>query len=153
MRKALTTLRRRYEREDGSLLMDVLIGLFILGIVLAIVLPQYLSSKDKGIDGSMKSDLHVASVSLEALKTNNGGTIPGSAAVAATPTAVSSVTIDGETLHGDQNNLLQTFKDTTSDVCIVVTRATGAAPGSNSWMYKDGTITAGSACGTGYTAF
>lgn len=156
MREKFGALTRRLRTEQGSLLLDVLIGLFILGIVLGYIIPQYLSPKSKGIDGSLKSDLHVVALSIESFKTNSGGSLPAS--IAATATAPSSITIDGEQLRGDANNRLQTFRNGT-EVCIVGTRAAGSQAATNPWVYVGSTIKAGAAgtsadCGTGtWTAF
>lgn len=91
LREIAALLRKRLESEEGFTLIELTIVLLILGILLTIAVPSYMSFKDRASKTAAKADV---SQSLRAVNSYAADNFPGAAN---DPNAASSTTDSGYT--------------------------------------------------------
>lgn len=69
----ITKLRKRIESEKGFTLIEMLIVIIILGILLAIAVPAYLSFRDRAHTSAAQANIRAAVPAMEAYNADNGG--------------------------------------------------------------------------------
>lgn len=62
--------------KRGFTLIELLVVITIIGILVALALPNFIKAKDKALEAEVKSNLHSIQVSLERYATDNSGTYP-----------------------------------------------------------------------------
>jgi len=62
--------------KRGFTLIELLVVITIIGILVALALPNFIKAKDKALEAEVKSNLHSIQVSLERYATDNGGAYP-----------------------------------------------------------------------------
>jgi type II secretion system protein G len=83
----------------GFTLIEILIVVIILGILAAIVIPQFTNASQEAVESSVKSQLQTVRGQIELYRVKSGGTIPAGDAAALWTALTNPGDLDGDTVN------------------------------------------------------
>ena len=75
---------KNLKKQKGFTLIELMVVIVIIGILVAIALPNFIGAQDRAKISSVKANMHTVQTMLETYGVDWGGTYPGTAAILAT---------------------------------------------------------------------
>lgn len=130
----------RNRRTNGFTLVEILIVVVILGILAAIVIPQFTSASQEAIKGALQSQLQTISSQVELYRVRNAGQLPDNAAEA-NPVGVAAEENGWGVLVAGQYLKEQPFNGFTGssalDVGVEGDQLAANVKAGNGWVFHD----------------
>lgn len=130
----------RTRRINGFTLVEILIVVVILGILAAIVIPQFTTASQEAIRGALQSQLQTISSQVELYRVRNAGQLPDNAAET-NPVGVAGANNGWGVMVADQFLKEEPFNGYTGSSTLVVgTEASQLAAGvraGGGWVFHD----------------
>lgn len=135
----------RNRRTSGFTLVEILIVVVILGILAAIVIPQFTSASQEAIKGALASQLQTISSQVELYRVRNAGALPDDAAEA-DPVGVGASENGWGVLVNGQYLKEQPFNGFTGssvlDIGVEGDQLAATVRAGNGWVFHDNTVAA-----------
>lgn len=124
----------RTQRRNGFTLVEILIVVVILGILAAIVVPQFTNASQEAIKGALASQLQTVNAQVELYRVQNAGDLPHTDADAVGGTNHNGwgVLVENDYLKDEPNN---TFTGSTSVAAGTSVPAYSAGGTNGGWAY------------------
>lgn len=136
----------RNRRTSGFTLVEILIVVVILGILAAIVIPQFTSASQEAIKGALQSQLQTISSQVELYRVRNAGQLPDTDGGAAPggPVGVAAANNGWGTLVADQYLKEEPFNGFTGSTTLAIgdegdQLAAGTRAGGG-WIFHDDSV-------------
>lgn len=131
MRTIIKRLRGQGEGDEGFTLIELLVVLLIIGILLAIAIPTYLSVTGGAKKSAAQSNLNTALTASKAYYTNNNGNYPSTATTLVTALEAAGTSLQYNNTGSTATNSI--YVDVPSTTTVVL----GASDGTNCYYVAD----------------
>ena len=81
-------------KEKGFTLIELMVVIVIIGILVAIALPNFIGAQDRAKEANVKSNAHTVQIAAEAYAVDQAGFYPGDCTSTTPPVATEITSVD-----------------------------------------------------------
>lgn len=142
---------RKLKSKKGFTLIELMVVIVIIGILVAIALPNFISAQDRAKISSVKANMHTAQTTLETYAVDWGGLYPTGVTALKTEADAKKYWKELKNPFGGTNAALAT--GARGDITTATASTNGTVAGSAPSATGSGVFPTGSAAGAGTTVF